>query len=335
MKALILTITTLCLLARSGQAMPKDSLVINFANRTKLVVYAPSKKGIQALSGYDLNKIVREMGMKLDSVPNGQTYIRIDEQTGQRYRKDTVLVVTQKGSNLNVSLNASQDFRNDTTENTERGVYQRFRNRRKNSDLKLKTDFLIGLNNWISQRSSPLYSRDDWKLRPIGSRFFAVNLYLNPTLARSKTVKLSLRYGLELAWNNYMFDKDIRLEKATSQVVLTPASEPLKKSKSTVTSILLPVMPQLSFYNNEGRKTFHIGLGGFIGYRLDSYTKVKYQNNDKDRIHSNYYLNDLQYGLAANIGLLKADLFVRYNLNNIFQTDRGPDLRTLSFGISI
>ena len=61
---------------------PADSLVIRFANRTRMVIYAPDKAGIQALSNYDLNKIVREMGMQLDSVPGGQKAISRDG--GQR-----------------------------------------------------------------------------------------------------------------------------------------------------------------------------------------------------------------------------------------------------------
>lgn len=92
-------------------ATPVDSLVIRFANRTRMVIYAPDKAGIQALSNYDLNKIVREMGMKLDSVPGGQT--AISQQDGDRFLKDTVLVVTKKKNGVTIVINGSDTTRTD------------------------------------------------------------------------------------------------------------------------------------------------------------------------------------------------------------------------------
>lgn len=85
---------------------PADSLVIRFANRTRLVIYAPDKAGIQALSKYDLNKIVREMGMQLDSLPGGQAAISRD---GDQYLKDTVLVVTKKKDDVTIVVTGSGD----------------------------------------------------------------------------------------------------------------------------------------------------------------------------------------------------------------------------------
>lgn len=333
MKRYSLTLLTVYCFAAQLLANPADSLVINFANRTKLVIHAPDKKGIQALTAYDLNKIVREMGMKLDSVPNGRTYV-IDEKNGQRYLKDTVLVVTRKGNNVNVIIESNRPDNIDTIGSSSI-TYQKVRKRVSDSGLKIKTDFQIGLNTFISQSALPAYPNGVYDLTPLGSRYFAINFYRNPTLIKGKSARLSVRYGLEVAWNNYMFEENIRANKGATAVEFAPVMESLKKSKLTVATVQLPVVPQVSFYNDNGKKTFHIGLGGLIGYRIDSYTKVKFENNDKRRDHSNFYLNDLQYGLVANIGLLKTDLFVKYNLNSVFRTNQGPDLRTISFGISL
>jgi hypothetical protein len=48
--------------AVSASINPADSLVIRFANRTRMVIYAPDKAGIQALSNYDLNKLSVKWG---------------------------------------------------------------------------------------------------------------------------------------------------------------------------------------------------------------------------------------------------------------------------------
>lgn len=314
-----------------GATDPADSLVINFANRTRLVIHAPDKKGIQGLVAYDLNKMIREMGLKLDSIPAGQTYI-IDEKNGQRYLKDTVLVVTKDGNDVNILINGNETQKEDTITTY---TYTSQKSRTSDSGLKIKTDFHIGLNNWISQNQTMMYQNGIYDLKPLGSRYFAINFYRNPTLAKGKKVRLSIRYGLEIAWNNYMFEENIRANKGVTAIEFAVVNEPLKKSKLTVATLQLPVVPQLSFYNESGRKTIHIGLGGFLGYRVDSYTKVKFENDDKRRDHANFNLNDFQYGLIANLGLLKTEFFVKYNLNSVFRTNQGPDLRTITFGISI
>ncbi len=267
------------------------------------------------------------MGMKLDSVPNGQTYL-IDQKNGQRYLKDTMLVVTKRGNDVSIVIKRDPPSGADTTSSK---TYQRVRNRINDSGLKVRTDFQFGLNTWIPQGGALGYP----DLKPLGSRYFAISFYRNPTLIKGRSARLSVRYGLEIAWNNYMFEENIRANKGMTSVEFVPVTESLKKSKLTVAAVQLPVVPQVSFYNENGKKTFHLGLGGFIGYRIDSYTKVKYQNDDKRRDHSNFYLNDLQYGLVANIGLLRTDLFIKYNLNSVFRTNQGPDLRAISFGISL
>lgn len=317
----------------SATANPADSLVIRFANRTRMVIYAPDKAGIQALSKYDLNKIVREMSMELDSLPTGETAI---SREGGQYLKDTVLVVRKKRNGVTITINGSGDTtRIDSTQH--RRDYTRSSVRRGVNSWKRSIDFQIGLNAWVKPSAPDLCPNcflAGIDLRPLGSRYFAVAFSQRPTLINGKRVKLSLYYAAEASWNNFMFEEDILLQKGPTTVLFGAAQEPLKKSKLTTFALQLPVVPRLSFYNASGRKVFHVGLGGFVGYRLDSYTKIKRQNDDKSREHSNFYLNDLRYGLVGHLGIVKTNLFVKYDLNPIFQAGKGPDVRALSFGIS-
>ena len=310
---------------------PADSLVIRFANRTRLVIYAPDKAAIQSLSSYDLNKIVREMGMELDSVPTGKTAVLRD---GDRYLKDTVLVVKRKKNGITITINGSGDTTKSDSARNHRD-YVRSSVRKGVNSWKRSIDFQIGLNTWIKPTSQALgggSSSPD--LLPLGSRYFAVAFSQRPTLVDGKRTKLSLYYAAEASWNNFMFQDDLQVQKGPVNVLFNVAPEPLKKSKLTTFALQLPVVPRLSFYNSSGRKVFHIGLGGFIGYRLDSYTKIKQQDDDKNREHGNFYLNDLRYGLVGHLGIVETNLFVKYDLNPVFQAGKGPDVRALSFGIS-
>lgn len=327
--------TLVVLLLMSLPALPSDisadSLVIRFTNRTRLVIFAPDKAGIQALSAYDLNKIVREMGMQLDSLPGGQTAI---SRGGDQYLKDTVLVVKRKKNGITITISGSGDTtKTDSARN--RRDYTRSSVRRGVNSWKRSIDFQIGLNAWVKPANQAPGSGGTLQdLNPLGSRYFALAFSQRPTLIDGRRAKLSLYYAAEASWNNFMFQEDILVQKGPTNVLFSPATEPLKKSKLTTFAIQLPVVPRLSFYNSSGRKVFHIGLGGFIGYRLDSYTKIKHENDDKNREHSNFYLNDLRYGLVGHLGIVKTNLFVKYDLNPVFQSGKGPDVRALSFGIS-
>lgn len=312
---------------------PADSLVIRFANRTRLVIYVPDKAAIQALSSYDLNKIVREMGMKLDSVPDGKTIISKD---GGRFLKDTVLVVTKKKDGVTIVINNTEDTLTNASKQTDRQDqdYQRAK-RRKDDRNRTSFDYglSIGLNNFIQQSSSPAYPEDSYDLRPIGSRYVSLSMGAMPTIIRGKYASLKLYYGVEVAWNNFMFEGNNIVEKTPTEVIFPDAGRDLQKSKLTVATIGVPVVPRVTFYNSDGRKICHLGVGGYINYRLDSYRKIKEADDSKDRRHSDYYLNNYRYGVMAHLGLRSLDFFVKYDLNPLFQTGKGPDVRTLAFGI--
>lgn len=346
MKRTLTFTTTLMLLAASTLttiANPTaDSLIIQFANRTKLVIYGPDRASIKNLSKYDLNKMVRDMGMKLDSVPNGQTSISIDSKEGGRYLRDTVLIITRgkdgkqgKNGDFRIVFRGDNDSKKDSTQSEKE--YKVERNRKSNSsksDWRVKTDFLIGLNTLVSPTTSSAFDPNRYELRPVGSRFFGISFGQRPTLVKGKNARLSLHYGVEINWNNFMFDNNVTVTKAPSRIEFTDISQPSDKSKLTIANLQLPVVPRVTFYNKDGRRVAHLGLGGFVGYRIDSYTMVKY-GKEKVRDHDRFYQNDLRYGLMAHLGILRTNFFVKYDMNPIFQIAKGPDVRALSFGITL
>lgn len=351
MKRTLIVITTLMLFAASTlTAMAStmaDSLIIQFANRTKMVIYGPDRASIKNLSKYDLNKMVRDMGMKLDSVPNGQTSISIDSKEGGRYLRDTVLIITRgkdgkqgKNGDFRITIKGDDDNSSDSSEadreyKLERGQLERVKQKKSsNSNWRVKTDFLIGLNTLVSPTTSSAYDQNRFELRPVGSRFFGISFGQRPTLVKGKNARLSLHYGVEVNWNNFMFDNKVTVTKAPNRIEFTDISQPSDKSKLTIANLQLPVVPRVTFYNKDGRRVAHLGLGGYVGYRIDSYTMIKY-GKEKVRDHDRFYQNDLRYGLMAHLGILRTNFFVKYDMNPIFQTTKGPDVRALSFGITL
>ena len=331
LRTLVIAIAVLSVaLPPAASANPADSLVIRFANRTRLVIYAPDKAGIQALSAYDLNKIVREMSMQLDSVPNGQTAIARD---GNQYLKDTVLVITKKKRSVTIVINGSGDTTRSDSANNRRD-YSRSKRRRGDSHS-FDYSLSIGLNNFLQRSASSTYPESSYLLRPIGSRYVSLAMGALPTIARGKRASLKLYYGVEVAWNNFMFDGDVIPERTATGIAFTDAGRDLQKSKLTVCTIGIPVVPRVTFYNSEGRRVCHIGLGGYVNYRIDSYRKLKEADGSKDRRHSSFELANYRYGLMAHLGLKSANFFVKYDLSPLFVAGKGPDVRVLTFGVGL
>jgi hypothetical protein len=136
---------------------------------------------------------------------------------------------------------------------------------------------------------------------------------------------LFINYGLEFSANNFMFDQNVSIQKGAETVEFTEAMRDLKKSKLTVWYVSLPVMPMLNFGHRDNAR-FRIGAGGYIGYRIHSYSKIMYFDDGKKKEHerSNFYLNNFRYGLIGQVGFKDVNIFVKYDLNPLFAEGRGP-----------
>lgn len=200
---------------------------------------------------------------------------------------------------------------------------------------RLNSNLDFGFNTFVN---APETNGSLYDLKPTGSRYVSLNQYIITRLGGQKS-PLHLRTGLELAFNNYMLSKNHRLADEDDVTVFYIEPElALEKSKLTASSVNIPLVIELNFKDQDGKESFHIGGGGFIGYRLGSHTKIKYQregNTYKDKERGNYNLEDMQYGINFLIGYKWINLFAKYNLNDLFKANRGPGINVVSFGFRI
>ncbi|HEU5146680.1 MAG TPA: PorT family protein, partial [Chryseosolibacter sp.] len=69
---------------------------------------------------------------------------------------------------------------------------------------------------------------------------------------------------------------------------------------------------------------------------ISSKTKLVYESDgerEKEKNRDDFNLNNLRYGVRLQIGLRSTDLFINYDMNELFATDKGPELNAVSFGI--
>ena len=91
------------------------------------------------------------------------------------------------------------------------------------------------------------------------------------------------------------------------------------KNKLTVSYINIPIMPHVVFSKNSGVQM--IGIGGYVGYRIDSWTKsIEEKTENLNRVSSNFNLNQFRYGLRAEFAFKKLpNLFFNYDLSPLFE----------------
>lgn len=209
------------------------------------------------------------------------------------------------------------------------------KSRKGRADFSFDVD--LGLNTFVDV---PANSGDTYDLKPWGSRYISLNQHLDVRIGGQKS-PFYLTTGFELAFNNYMLDKNRYLADVDGVTVFNKEPAELRsfeKSKLATSSLNLPLMATLKFKGKNGKDSFRIGAGGFGGYRLGSHTKLKYQAEGKtvkDKERGSYNLEDFQYGVNFVIGYRKIELFGKYNLNELFKDNRGPAMNVVSFGFRI
>ena len=307
----------------SAKEVQKDSIIVVMGDNSRIIIYGENKEELKKLLHYDVNKLLKDVGAKIDAADsNGTTRIVLDEINGEQYLINET-VIERNGYKITA--------KGDTIRYTKRTVKKTrpwWQNDQDNFVIS------IGLNAYGSKENTAAYPNpDDYDLRPLGSRYFALGFYRNPTLVKGQDAALRVRLGLEFSWYNFMFDGDKVAYKGEERVEFREFGQPLRKNKLTVCYVTVPVMPTIAI-----RKGIisHIGAGGYVGYRLDSYTKTKTENGKKDHNHGGYWLNDFRYGLMAEIGFRNSvDLFFQYDLNELYQVARGPQVQAVSFGVRL
>lgn len=350
-----------------------DTILVKLPNQATMTLYVKDKAQLRQMRQYKLDSLLvlldayitqaEAAGKNSKSEQITMEFYPAKEQPGKKVPEQIRITVRNQGPGsqnksadhvdvtlgrvFGVTVDESSNGDNDRVSvrvgalsDSARQAQRKARDeQRANRAVRSNFNIDLGLNTLVN-RETPV-GGEDFDLRPIGSRYLSLNWHYDIRVGK-KGSPFHLITGPELAFNNYMLDKnnqffDVDGRTIISQNLETPNRE-LQKSKLAVSSINLPLMPVLDFKNKKGRDAFRIGAGGFVGYRLGSHTKIKYEdggNTKKDKDRGSYNLADFQYGLQGTIGIRGLDLFAKYNLNDTFKNNRGPQAQTLSFGISL
>ena len=180
----------------------------------------------------------------------------------------------------------------------------------------------VGFNYLLDEPS-------DMELGFWGSKTFNAHYLFNMRLGKSRW---SFTPGFGISTDKLSFDDDVTLQRDGDMIEIVPleASEfgEVKKTKLAVTYFEVPLELRWHLDKDNFKKSVKIAVGGRVGVRLTSHTKVKYEVDGNDNIlklKDSYELNRFRYGLQGSAGFGGVSFYFYWGLNDLFEKGRGPE----------
>lgn len=195
------------------------------------------------------------------------------------------------------------------------------------------------------------FSRASYALYPESE-----NGFLNNDVFRSNTLNLNLlQYskgiqqnrktiglvtGIGLSFQSFRLDNNTTLKLNENRKVYPESLFFDSNQKSKLSSLYLDVPLLMEFQipikNRANRLYFSVGATG--SKRLETHTKIKYRKDGKrEKLKSpgSYSVQDYKVAGTFRLGYRWVNLFVTYDLSPLFESHKGPELYTYTFGVRL
>jgi hypothetical protein len=350
---IILVLGALTALTAQGQ-QKSDTVIVSLGKTSKVIFTMEDRSDLEILKHYNFQDLFQDILSKIEksnAVAGSDTAKTVSPQEEEQTPVTTEEPQEEKEESREEDWSSSRSSRDnndrdhgddDDDDNDNEQEWQKHINYRRGRIGKTwqSFNFDLGTNNFLSDGKfkDTLYS-----VRPWGSWYFAAS-----TIQRTRAGRnFFLEWGLGISWYNFKFQNDdVMMQKTDDGVEFVTDTRDVNhiKSKLTVTYINASFVPVLDFGDHSRkprmwdgyRSSFRIGLGPYVGYRIASRSKLVYSedhNREKEKERDSFYLNNIRYGARLQLGFYGTDLFFNYDLNELFQENKGPKLNAFSFGV--
>lgn len=188
--------------------------------------------------------------------------------------------------------------------------------------------FAIGINNLATDGKG---AGSDF--RYLGSHFYEWGNTYNTRLLKNNNL-LHLKYGYSVMYNNLRPTDNRVFVKNGDKTNLEVSATHLDDSRFRNVYLVAPLHLEFDFSKNktrEGKAFFQshesvrLGIGGYAGFRLKSKQFQKFEDTDGNNItvkeKGDFNVNNFIYGVSAYIGYKETSLYVKYDLNPIFENN--------------
>jgi hypothetical protein len=314
-----------------GQTKPADTVIIKVGERSKITVTIQDKNDLETMKQYDFQKLMNDLISKLEEKDTTNQHKPAGEYLKEEPVKEGVTVLEETHEE-DFDEEESWTSHNKKKHGSSRRTYH-------------SINFDLGMNNYLSGGTFPDQDNSLYTVKPWGSWYVGIN----STQRTRVSTNFFLEWAFGVSWYNFKFQNEQTIITKDDNSVLFSLDQreaDFRKSKLTATYLNASLVPMIdfggnrrkpSFFDGDNADSFRIGAGPYVGYRINSYTKQKFEANgdvQKPRDHDNFYLNNLRYGIRMQMGFDDVDLFFNYDLNELFIENRGPKLNAFSFGIT-
>jgi hypothetical protein len=334
------------------EAQKKDTVIVNLAKTSQIIFTVEDENDLEILKHYDFQKLFEHVLQQVKDKKTDQQDSTAQEDSGNKDSDDVVVNDDPDGRRESEDENDEgededddedePDYDNDDNDDNDDDHIE-WHSSRKWSRTWQTFNFDLGTNNYLQDGDFP-GDNEGYSVRPWGSWYIGLSSVQRSRLGK----KVFLEWGLGMSWYNFKFQDDntiIAEDDNGTQFTADSRDVNFIKSKLTVSYIHASLIPVIDFGDN-GRKprfwdgyedsSFRIGLGPYIGYRVGSHSKIVYNDDgdkERDKDRDGFNLNNFRYGARLQVGYRSTDLFFNYDLNELFQENRGPKLNAFSFGV--
>ncbi|MBC7523760.1 MAG: hypothetical protein H7239_04910 [Flavobacterium sp.] len=188
--------------------------------------------------------------------------------------------------------------------------------------------FAAGVNNLVTDGK---VSNSDF--RYWGSHFYEWGLTYNTRILKTNNL-LHFKYGLSVMYNNLRPTDNRVFVKSGDETLLQVSPIHLDDSRMRNVFLVAPLHLEFDFSKNktkDGKSFFQshqsvrVGLGGYAGFRIKSKQFEIFDNGQNQDVtvktKGDFNVNDFIYGVSGYVGFKEASIYVKYDLNPMFQNN--------------
>lgn len=222
--------------------------------------------------------------------------------------------------------------------NTSENEQQKYHTKGVYSDLVIG----IGINNTLSEQ----HPIDDSEYKYLGSRFFELGWAWTADIFKHSDF-FRLKSGFSLHFNGLKPEGNRYFVKEGTEVKLVEFEYPLKKSKLLNTNLVLPLHLEfgnksIRVFKNNNSTTYYrnnssliLGIGGYVGFNIDSFQKLKYRvdgKREKEKRNNDLNVTKLVYGISGYLAFSDFAVYAKYDITPVFKDQIIPQ-NNISLGV--
>ncbi|EAZ80880.2 hypothetical protein ALPR1_17628 [Algoriphagus machipongonensis] len=311
-----------------------DSVVVEFGKSGKVVIIVDSKEDFEKLKLMNINQIIRELDLEENEDTGDMTIVEIKKKDGSTKE---VVKVREDWDETEVYIGGMRILVDESGANTKVRV-EPGNNKRKDPSFRTYFNVDLGVNNYLNSDGKFPTSDNPYAVKGWGSW----NVGLNFMAAQKLSKGFYWNFGLGFQFYNFKFEnRDFQAVRGDNMIDFIQRTDVDGfKSKVSASYIMGTTMLELDFgkMNDNGRRGLRIAAGPYAGYRLGGQSKYVYRElggsgRKKDKQNTGLYLNNFRYGVRGEVGIGRITFFSTYDLNTLFQDEKGPELNPITFGI--